>query len=287
MNENPNLLSKIVLRIAIIIIVALISSAVRYYSHGALSENIVTSIKSKQYDKAIDSLNEALKREPNNPKLILMRGMSYEAAQKYDLAIKDLDQYININPTNPEAFAARGSAYVGENKYDLALQDFDKATSFLSLNEQKIDLLRGNVKFYMGNFAGAADDFKAAANKDPTDLDTNSYATIWLHNSRAHLGQDDKDEFEHNSSLLLPDKWPAPIIELYKGHLTAQEVLAKAMTGDTETQCNQTCEANYYLGELYLQQKQIDFAKQAFQAAVDHCPDDFVEKRAAAAELKL
>jgi lipoprotein NlpI len=66
--------------------------------------------------------------------------------------------------------------------------------------------------------------------------------------------------------------------------LTAEAVLAAAGVFDAKTKKGQVCEANFYTGELVLQQGNKDDATRLFSAA-DY-PKTFTEWPGANAELK-
>jgi len=79
-------------------------------------------------------------------------------------------------------------------------------------------------------------------------------------------------------------KWPAPVIRLYLGQLTPADVLAAADNADADTKKGQVCDANFYIGELSLQQRKKNDAARLFRLAAADCPKSYSE--AAGAELK-
>ena len=83
-------------------------------------------------------------------------------------------------------------------------------------------------------------------------------------------------------------KWPAPVIRVFLGQTTTAAVLAAAEDADAKTKKGQVCEANFYIGELALQQGANEEATRLFRLAAADCPrdSDFVEGPAAYAELK-
>jgi lipoprotein NlpI len=80
--------------------------------------------------------------------------------------------------------------------------------------------------------------------------------------------------------------WPAPVVKLWKGELTADALLAEADNPNATTKRAQLCEANFYGGELALLKGGKDEATKLFQAAAKDCPAPFLERMAANAELK-
>ena len=118
-------------------------------------------------------------------------------------------------------------------------------------------------------------------------LDINdAYTVLWLHIAHAHLGHNDQQEFEHNSTIYLNGEWPAPLLSFFLGKTSIEDVFAKAKTGDQNTQNDNICDANFYLGEWYLENKIRDKALAAFQAAHSICKPKEVTAGFVDTELK-
>lgn len=103
---------------------------------------------------------------------------------------------------------------------------------------------------------------------DPTD----PYAVIWLYLSRAKGGPDGKDELKANAAGLDLSKWPGPVIQLYLGQSTPEDVLTAAGSDS-----GQRCEYNFYVGEYRVVRGERPQALILFRGAADGCPNDFVE----------
>jgi tetratricopeptide (TPR) repeat protein len=127
--------------------------------------------------------------------------------------------------------------------------------------------------------------------------DKAQYGIIWLHLAHAHAGQNDLVEFERNSFPYLNKQWPSPILALYLKKITVAEVYEKANTidiankddlsllGNSGEINHQTCEANLYIGEWYLQNKDKDEARKAFKLANNICETDRWQRMIAQNEL--
>jgi lipoprotein NlpI len=63
-------------------------------------------------------------------------------------------------------------------------------------------------------------------------------------------------------------------------------VLAAADDPDPKTKQGQLCEANFYIGELALQQGAKEEAARLFRISATDCPREFVEGHSASAELE-
>jgi lipoprotein NlpI len=79
--------------------------------------------------------------------------------------------------------------------------------------------------------------------------------------------------------------WPAPVIRHFLGELNAEQTFGAAFDTDPKTKLAQTCEANFYSGELALLKKNKKEAQRLLKLAADDCPPSFVESTAAIAEL--
>jgi lipoprotein NlpI len=81
-------------------------------------------------------------------------------------------------------------------------------------------------------------------------------------------------------------KWPAPLVHLFLGETSAEAVLAAADDANPWTRKDQTCEANFFIGELAMQRSEKDEAARLFKLAVADYPKNFVEYSSARAELR-
>jgi lipoprotein NlpI len=81
-------------------------------------------------------------------------------------------------------------------------------------------------------------------------------------------------------------KWPAPLIRLFLRQITPAAALAAADDADLNKKKGQVCEANFFSGELAMQQGAKEQALKLFRLAATDCPRTFVEWESANAELK-
>ena len=154
---------------------------------------------------------------------------------------------------------------------------------------------RGYARFALADFNGAADDF-ARALALPRDR---GYTMMWLYLSREQqsriiLGDkydqqrdgghsDPVKELLSNTSKLRKSngqEWPLPIIEVFLGSRSDNDVLGNAKDAD------ERCEAYFYIGEWLLLRGKREDAIKSLQEAVQSCRFDFVERAGAMAELR-
>ncbi|NES84894.1 MAG: tetratricopeptide repeat protein [Moorea sp. SIO2B7] len=98
--------------------------------------------KTRDFDKAITDLDEAIKSNPNNPVGYLEKGKTFyeEAKLNYNKlnreykirALNQLSTAININPTYAEAYWIRGKVYYDSWRLKDALSDFEKVVDLNS-----------------------------------------------------------------------------------------------------------------------------------------------------------
>src|ERR1022692_1591202 len=193
----------------------------------------------------------------------------------YDKAIQDYNQAISRDPKSARALAGRGAAYLDRGDYDRAIQDFNEA---LRLNPKtgRAVMNRGIANMYAGHFPEAQQDLIQNLQLDPKD----PYRAMWLYLARAKAGTDGKAELKTNASGLDLSKWPGPVIQLYLGQSTPEDVLhATGSDGD------QKCEYSFYAGEYRALRGERPEALALFRTASEGCPKDFIEYVPAVIEL--
>ncbi|MFB6276564.1 MAG: tetratricopeptide repeat protein [Halothece sp.] len=119
-------------------------------------------------------IQEAIKKNPNNPKPYLKRGIAYNHLQKYDKAIEDFSHVIELDPDNVDAYNFRGTMYFRLGKYEKALADYNQAIKI----DPEYALLyfnRGYVKAELGKIESAIADFEKGASLAKKQGDLNTY----------------------------------------------------------------------------------------------------------------
>jgi tetratricopeptide (TPR) repeat protein len=262
----------------------------------------------KDYDDAIADYTEAIKLDPKFVDAYTNRGNVWHDKTDYDRAIADYDEAIGINPKFAVAYSNRGRAYSDKADYERAIADYTEAVKLnpdyvSAYNNRAIALKatgdyeraiadygelirlepknaarylnRGHANFYLGKFPAAADDFKRAA-----ELVENPYTLLWRYLARTRAGEDAVAELSESAARLKSADWPRPVIELFTGGRTLEEMRSAAAKPE------ERCEAAFYAGEWQLLHEQPDAGKTALQDALANCPKTFVEHDMAVAELK-
>jgi lipoprotein NlpI len=186
---------------------------------------------------------------------------------------------IRLDTKDPDARHNRGAKDQAKSDLNQIIVYYDAAIKHDPKDDDAY-FHRGLAKFYAGALPQALADLSQASKLDPQY----AYYALWI----------DIIDKRGNRASGLPQalskidmtKWPAPVIRLFLGRTTPAAVLAAADDPDADTKRGQVCEANFYSGELALQQGAKEEAARLFRLAAAGCPHEFVEGPSANAELE-
>jgi lipoprotein NlpI len=230
-------------------------------------------------DHALADFSEAIRLDPGYAIAYFFRGELYKKNGDFDRALTDLNESIRLDPNYPMAYFTRGSVSYIKGNVAAALEDFGKSIQ-LEPGDATAHFSRGVGYFYIGGRVPDAEaDFRKASELNPTD----AYAAIWL--DLAARRNNSPSRLAEAAKKLDMTAWPAPIVRQFLGELTAAQTVSAAADSDPKTQRGQTCEANFYSGELALLKKQKPEALRLLKLAADDCPRGFIESTAAIADL--
>ena len=133
---------------------------------------------------------------------------------------------------------------------------------------------------YAGSLPKALTDFKRAAELKPRS----AFTALWI-NILARRNNS-PSELAAQAAQLDMSRWPAPIVRLYLGQATLDQVLTAAADGEGKTKTEQLCAAYFFSGELALSQGAKDEAARLFRLAADNCAKTSLPRVDAIAELK-
>jgi lipoprotein NlpI len=230
-------------------------------------------------DAAIAACDDAILKSPQTAVNYNNRGFEYRNKGDIDRALADFDKAIELNPKYQIALNNRANVYRDRGDIGLALADYGKAVE----SDPKYHLAyfnRGLVYLYNGNPDKALADVNQASELNPKDA---TYA-LWLDivNKRSKL----RSRLAEATGQIDMTSWPAPVVRLYLGQMTPGAVLAAADDADAGVKRRRVCEANFFLGELALQQGTKEEASRLFQLAATDCPKGRSAWTGAANELK-
>jgi lipoprotein NlpI len=234
-----------------------------------------------QHDHAIADFNEATRLRPDYPEAYFGRGLSYNHLAQFDRAIADYDQAIHLKPDYAEVYISRGYSHSLKGEHDVALPDFAAAIKL------KPDALyayydRALTELVLGHYDHAAEDLQRAVGLDSSS----AYLVAWLHVARAKSAVDDRDEFARNAARIDSTRWPSPVMALYLGRATPEQLQAAAGYNDPQVAEDRDCFAAIQIGEYNLMQKDAGAAKAALKHAAAACPAIFMARSIALADLR-
>jgi lipoprotein NlpI len=230
-------------------------------------------------DPAIAACDEAIQQNPKSAVNFNNRGFEYRRKGDNDKALADFNKALELDPKYAVAYNGRGALYRDIGDMGRAFTDFNKAIDA----NPKYDLAylnRALTYFYRGDSDKALADFNQTVELDPK----NASYVLWLDiaNKRSKL----PSRLEAATTQVDMTRWPAPVIRFFLGQLTPGAVLAAADDTDAEVKNAQICDANFFTGELALQQGTKDEAARLFRMAAANCPRGRVARIGANAELK-
>lgn len=103
---------------------------------------------SEQLDRKIEIYTRAINEFTQFPEALFNRGLAYSKKKEYDRAIQDYDEAIKLNPLDAGVYNNRGFAYMRRGKegdYALAKADFEKGLT-LSPNKEARQMLQKNLR---------------------------------------------------------------------------------------------------------------------------------------------
>ncbi len=250
----------------------------------------------QDYDRAIADYTRAIQLYAASredllldplPELYRGRGDAYVKKGEYDRAIADYNEAIKRDRNVLWGYHSRGDAYAAKGELNRAISDYSDAIQLHPTNDTYY-LSRGIAHLYSGALGKAQGDIVQASTMQPSSpLDL--YKTLWLDlvNVRAKQPSVLAQAILRMEGMGFSKKlWPGPLMQLLLGQSTPDDVLAAAETPPPQ-KLQQTCEANFFIGQMALRQGTKDEAARRFRlAAAKDCPKVRAGWWAASAELK-
>ena len=222
--------------------------------------------KQSLYRQAIKDYDRALKVKPDYPEALNARGYAYRMSGFYEKAIRDFNASIRIKPNLP-ALHNRGDTYRARGSYDKALEDYN---AVLMRQPDNPYALRGRgttLLYYQKKPYEALADFEAAVLAKWTD-EVTLYSLLWLGIGRTKTQQSYEKDFRERSAALNLSSWPGPLVSLFLGETSTDDVIAAAAASEVPKQKERLCEAYFYIGQYCLSRNAKDEAGQMFQKSL-------------------
>jgi lipoprotein NlpI len=238
-------------------------------------------LSQERFEPAIADYADVIRIDPNATVGYSLRADAYRRINRFADAIADSNHALQIDSNSPSGYLERGLIYEDEGDFSHALDDFSQG---LKLDQGNADarLRVGLAQWELGRFDDAAATFAQTVQARPTL----AYSVLWRSLAKAMNAPGPDEELRQSAAKLDLGKWPGPIVNYFLGSATADQVMKAAAIGDADTQRNQICEGNFYLGAWQVTYKNENGAKPLLSAAASNCPHEFIERDAAIAELK-
>lgn len=207
------------------------------------------------------------------PSAHLGRARAYLHNRRCNFAYADLTEAIGLRPDFVDAYSLRAEANQCLEHDDDALAD---ATAAIKLRPAAgYFFTRSRLQWNRGSFSDARADADRAVAGDPR----NAYFILWTAVTALRSGGIDAARF-NTLAANGGGEWPRPLIELFAGRASPQDVWRAATNPD------QKCEADFYVGQWQLARGDRTSARVLFQTATAQCPRDYIAFDAAQRELK-
>lgn len=255
--------------------------------NAKLLEDAREKIKERNFPAALAIVNKVFTVTNTMPEAYYTRGMLFENASDYKAAISDLSRAIELDNEYSDAFLLRGQCRAKQYDWIRAIQDFSKAMQIDPANKYPL-FLRANAYRFAGDFQNAGRDFDEILKMDrnnfwamknkammtyqnagndedlkksalllekasllqPSDV----YCKIFLYIIRSKLKMEASGDLNAFAAANMKNAtaWPLPVIMLFAGKITPEDLLISSENSDKKKNLEQKCEAFYYLGEYFL-----------------------------------
>ena len=133
---------------------------------------------------AIDYLTSCIDQDSTFRDAYYHRGIAYFKEAKYDSALLDFDRAFELDPELAIIWMYKGFTYRNLGELDLALDSF---SNYILTNPQDTSaysyILRGKMKYELGDFNGAVEDYDMAVKLKPLEEKYQYYRFIALNDS--------------------------------------------------------------------------------------------------------
>lgn len=127
-----------------------------------LNNRAMQEIQAGEYQRAINTLNQATNLNPGTVETYINRGIAYAKLGSNQSAIANFDQAIKISPQNIDAYFIRGEQYLEMGNYNQAIADYEQVIN-LDPNYTNVYLSRGYIYRETNQLKEAIADFETAA----------------------------------------------------------------------------------------------------------------------------
>ncbi len=254
------------------------NQAAVYFNRGGVH------IQVGNVEQAVQDFTQTVLLRPDHQLAWASRGIALRALGRGEQAVSDFTQALEVGtPDDAEVYNLRGLAYKDLGQYDLAVADHTNALTirpvwaFATRN-------RARALFFMGRYRDSATDFEAAF-----DIEKDPYTSLWRFMAMTRSNQSDLGlrNLRTETRRLRQDAWPAPIVNMFLGELTPNELVQLARDPqDPQRAAGLATEAMFYIGQMFLMQGDAKQASAFFERTIELGVTTFVEYDGARIELE-
>jgi len=198
---------------------------------------------------AIQDIGSAIKLDSQNTDVLSTAGEIYFMAGDTNRSLEEYSQLLMISPTEPNAFYRRGINNIFLKQYKAAVEDFQRAL---------------------------------AANTDPR---LQAYVLIWdtiaTKYGKLSIPASIAERIKESES----GPWPAPLLKVLSTQTKPEQLFTEINQIKGDERLLSLCEANFFMGEIYLSEGNSEKAKLYFEQSIGTQAITYIEYMAAKVEL--
>ncbi|ELR72426.1 TPR repeat protein [Fulvivirga imtechensis AK7] len=138
-------------------------------------------------EQAINYLTQCIEKDSTFTKAFFHRGICFFKNGDYNNALEDFKTAYRLNPENNVIWMYQGFTYRNMGQMEKALSSF---SNYISLHPQDTSaysyILRGKMKYELGDFTGAVEDYDMALRLKPFEEKYEYYRFVALYNSEKY-----------------------------------------------------------------------------------------------------
>lgn len=222
--------------------------------------------------KAIDYLTQCIALDSIYTEAFFHRGICFFKEGDYQKALADFDQAFHLDPDLSIIWMYKGFAYRNMGETDLALNSF---SNYISMNPQDTSaysyILRGKMKYELGDFSGAVEDYDMALKLKPFEEKYQYYRFVALYDNEMY-----RKALKAVTRLteLNPDFYG---YYFYKGNVFSKLNLPDSaifMYNISIIKNYQNADGYFYRAQAYQQKGEFNKALEDYNTAIDLNPDE-------------
>jgi len=199
-------------------------------------------------------------------------------------ARSDIKHALKLGPDQKSPLTVSGELYFHDANFEKSLESYTKV---LSIGGDPADIYyrRGINYVMLGRYPEALKELQKAVDVD-TDEERVPYHLLWYAIASTRSGQTIPSPMQERMNQSASGHWPRPLLGMFGGSLSPDEVLTSLKAKSREEQLLNSCEAHFFIGEYHLANGDMDSAKRSFEQSIGTNAILYIEYEASQHELK-